>query len=92
MSADDEAPDSAQPDGEPVEVVVSMPLGGPPTWPQREDVEDDYPVMAMTEFRAALDTVGGDWTKVGAELLRIRSANAERAQADLPPWHPDRLR
>lgn len=90
--SDDEGgaePDDAE--GESFDVVVSVPIGGPATWPEREDVDQSYPTVAATEFQDALSRVGGDWTKVGAELLRLRAEQRARAQADLPRWHPDRL-
>lgn len=82
-------PDDAE--GVPLPVVVSVPLGGPATWPEREDVEQGYPTVAATEFRQALARVGGDWKEVGTEMLRLRAEQRERAQADLPRWHPDRF-
>jgi len=89
---EDEVP--ARPDdaaGVPVPVVIRVPLGGPATWPEREDVEQDYPTVAAAEFRKALAWVGGDWEKVGTEMLRLRAEQRESAQADLPRWHPDRF-
>lgn len=64
---------------------------GPPSWPARENVEQALESSFAAEIHQAVVRSDVNVAEALQEVVRMRIAAGERAHAELPRGHPDRL-